>query len=184
MKTTKAYIAGIGTTGILVGSIVVLLVLGSGVVAFDGLPDLVQKPAPLDRVVLRDHRPGAGDRSRTAARRQARRAAARRPGRKLGGAPGAGTPGDGGPDGGSPGGGGGPGGGSPGGGSPGGGSPGGGSPGGGSPGGSGGGSPTPPALDDALSGVTDTVVGALEQLAPGAGTPLPELGSQPRDAIH
>ncbi|HMJ97372.1 MAG TPA: hypothetical protein VK486_16090 [Thermoleophilaceae bacterium] len=188
MNTTKAYLAGIGTTGILVGSIAVLLVLGSGLAAFDGLPDLAQRPAPLDRVVLREHRPGAGDRSRGAARRQARRAAARRQrsslvgGRRAasrelaGGAPGAGTPGDGGPGGGAPGGG----------------SPVGGSPGGGSPGGGGadvggdgsGGSPLPPALHDAVSGVTDSVVGALERLAPGAGAPAPGLGSQPRDALR
>jgi hypothetical protein len=79
MKTSKAYLAGIGATGVLVGSIVGMLVLGSWIVAFDGVPDLGRAPAPLERVVLKEGGRGAkNDRARLTARRQARPAAARR----------------------------------------------------------------------------------------------------------
>src|SRR5829696_6149339 len=52
MKTTKAYLAGLGTTGILIGSVMVLMVLGTGIVAFDGLPGLESSHGPLERVVV------------------------------------------------------------------------------------------------------------------------------------
>ncbi len=85
MKTSKAYLAGIGATGVLVGWIVGMLVLGSGIVAFDGVPDLGRAPAPLERVVLKEGGRGAkDDRARLTTSGQARRAdprsAARRPG--------------------------------------------------------------------------------------------------------
>ena len=38
MKTTRAYIASIGTTGVLIASAVVLLLVGSALVAFNGWP--------------------------------------------------------------------------------------------------------------------------------------------------
>jgi hypothetical protein len=40
MRTTKAYLAGLGTTGALIAMTVLLLVLGSGLVGFDGAPSL------------------------------------------------------------------------------------------------------------------------------------------------
>lgn len=38
MKTSKAYIASVGTSGILIGSFVLLLFVGSAIVAFNGIP--------------------------------------------------------------------------------------------------------------------------------------------------
>jgi hypothetical protein len=154
MKTTKAYLAGIGITGILVGSIVVLLVLGSGIVAFDGLPDLGRPPAPLERVVLKEGGQGANDsdRTRLATRRADRRSAARRlrisPDRApRGGRRGALGGGDG-----------------------------------------GGGSPLPPAVDDtvagAVEGTTGVVGGTLDNVAPGVGAPLTEIGSRLGETIR
>src|SRR5215207_9102469 len=62
MKTTKAYLAGLGTTGILIGSVMVLMVLGTGIVAFDGLPGLESSHGPLERVVVdEDLADGAAD---------------------------------------------------------------------------------------------------------------------------
>ena len=40
MRTTKAYLAGLGTTGALIAATLLLLVLGSGLVGFDGGPSL------------------------------------------------------------------------------------------------------------------------------------------------
>jgi hypothetical protein len=60
MSTTKAYLAGLGTTGILIGSVVVLMVLGTGIVAFDGLPELGSSHRPLERVVVDDETLGDG----------------------------------------------------------------------------------------------------------------------------
>ena len=36
MTTTKSYLAGLGMTGIVIGSVLVLLAVGTGLVAFDG----------------------------------------------------------------------------------------------------------------------------------------------------
>jgi hypothetical protein len=55
MKTTKAYLAGLGMAGMVIGSILVLLAVGTGVVGFDGGPNLGRSKHPLDRVVAGDH---------------------------------------------------------------------------------------------------------------------------------
>lgn len=52
MTTTKSYLAGLGMTGIVIGSVLVLLAVGTGLVAFDGAPDVGGQRAPLDRVVV------------------------------------------------------------------------------------------------------------------------------------
>jgi hypothetical protein len=62
MKTTKAYLAGLGMAGMVIGSILVLLAVGTGVVGFDEAPNLGRSKHPLDRVVADDH--GARDRGR------------------------------------------------------------------------------------------------------------------------
>ena len=54
MKTTKAYLAGVGMAGLVIGSILVLLAVGTGVVGFDGPPQLGRSKHPLDRVVAGD----------------------------------------------------------------------------------------------------------------------------------
>src|SRR3954453_6684035 len=38
LKASRAYIAGVGTTGVLIGSFVLLLTVGSALVAFQGVP--------------------------------------------------------------------------------------------------------------------------------------------------
>jgi hypothetical protein len=63
MKTTKAYLAGLGMAGMVIGSILVLLAVGTGVVGFDGAPNLGRSKHPLDRVVAGDH--GTGRRGGT-----------------------------------------------------------------------------------------------------------------------
>jgi hypothetical protein len=63
MKTTKAYLAGLGMAGMVIGSILVLLAVGTGVVGFDGTPGLGRSKHPLDRVVAGDR--GAAGRART-----------------------------------------------------------------------------------------------------------------------
>jgi hypothetical protein len=54
MKTTKAYLAGLGMAGMVIASILVLLAVGTGVVGFDGAPNLGRSKHPLDRVVAGD----------------------------------------------------------------------------------------------------------------------------------
>jgi hypothetical protein len=97
MKTTKAYLAGLGMTGILIGSALVVLVLGSGLAAFERAPDGGRRAAPLERVVLDMDAPAANrsDRSSRAGRRVAgsHNGAASGGRRGSGGAPGAGAPG-------------------------------------------------------------------------------------------
>jgi hypothetical protein len=63
MTTTKSYLAGLGMTGIVIGSVLVLLAVGTGLVAFDGARDVGGERAPLDRVVV-----GKGARSAGAQR--------------------------------------------------------------------------------------------------------------------
>ena len=63
MTTTKSYLAGLGMTGIVIGSVLVLLAVGTGLVAFDGARDVGGERAPLDRVVV-----GKGARSSGAER--------------------------------------------------------------------------------------------------------------------
>jgi hypothetical protein len=60
MKTTKAYLAGLGMAGMVIGSILVLLAVGTGVVGFDGAPNLGRSKHPLDRVVAGDRGTGRG----------------------------------------------------------------------------------------------------------------------------
>jgi hypothetical protein len=64
MKTTKSYLAGLGMTGIVIASILSLLVVGTGLVAFDGSPEPSGSNGPLERVVVGDeaHKPGAAGR--------------------------------------------------------------------------------------------------------------------------
>ena len=52
MTTTKSYLAGLGMTGIVIGSVLVLLAVGTGLVAFDGARDVEGGPAPLERLVV------------------------------------------------------------------------------------------------------------------------------------
>ena len=58
MNTTKAYLAALGTTGILIGSAVLALMLGTGFVAFTGAPELDDAPHRLERVIVKEHRAG------------------------------------------------------------------------------------------------------------------------------
>lgn len=56
MTTTKSYLAGLGMTGIVIGSVLVLLAVGTGLVAFQDAQDGGGLGAPLERVVV-----GKGD---------------------------------------------------------------------------------------------------------------------------
>jgi hypothetical protein len=51
--TTKAFLGGIGMSGILVGCVLLVLAIGSGLVAFGGLPKLGAGD-PLERVIVGD----------------------------------------------------------------------------------------------------------------------------------
>jgi hypothetical protein len=66
MTTTKSYLAGLGMTGIVIGSVLVLLAVGTGLVAFDGARDVGGERAPLGRVVV-------GKRARSAGAERARK---------------------------------------------------------------------------------------------------------------
>ena len=72
VNTKKAYLAGLGTTGILIGLAVLTLMLGTGFVAFTGAPELDDAPYTLERVTVKEHR--------AAHERRATRAPARRGG--------------------------------------------------------------------------------------------------------
>jgi hypothetical protein len=52
VKTTKAYLAGLGTTAILIVSALLTLIFGTAVVAFDSGPEQVGAPSTLERVVV------------------------------------------------------------------------------------------------------------------------------------
>src|SRR3954447_3542869 len=78
MKATKAYIASLGTTGVLLAASILMLAVVSAVVAFDRWPGdqvaapvktlvLTDKAAPI-RVSARSAAPSASSRSRTASR--------------------------------------------------------------------------------------------------------------------
>ena len=54
MRTTKAYLAGLGTTGIMIGATLLLVVLGTGFAAFDSLPARGASGPALERVVVDD----------------------------------------------------------------------------------------------------------------------------------
>jgi hypothetical protein len=73
MKTTKSYLAGLGMTGIVIASILSLLVIGTGLVTFDGQPQPRGSSGPLGRVVVDDE---ALEPERGSARKRARPAAA------------------------------------------------------------------------------------------------------------
>jgi hypothetical protein len=53
MRTTKAYLAGIGTTGVLIASVLTVMVIGTGLVRFDGY-EPGGGGSPLERVVVGD----------------------------------------------------------------------------------------------------------------------------------
>jgi len=53
VKATKAYLAGLGTTGILIGCFLVLLTVGSALVAFNGWPGVASGDG-LERVVVKN----------------------------------------------------------------------------------------------------------------------------------
>jgi hypothetical protein len=53
MRATKAYIAGLGTTGILITCFLLLLTVGSALVAFDGWPGAAADDG-LQRVVVKN----------------------------------------------------------------------------------------------------------------------------------
>lgn len=60
MTTTKSYLAGLGMTGIVIASVLVLLAVGTGLVAFDGRRDIGGGSAPLERVVVGNGAQSAG----------------------------------------------------------------------------------------------------------------------------
>ena len=65
MTTTKSYLAGLGMTGIVIASVLVLLGVGSGLVAFDSARDVGGGRAPLERVVVgKDAHSQGGERAR------------------------------------------------------------------------------------------------------------------------
>jgi hypothetical protein len=68
MRTTKAYLAGLGMTGIVMGSILVLLVVGTGFVSFDGVPAVDEGRDRLGRVVVDDGGRAPGERQTARAR--------------------------------------------------------------------------------------------------------------------
>jgi hypothetical protein len=70
MTTTKSYLAGLGMTGIVIASVLVLLAVGTGLVAFDETRDAGGARAPLDRVVV-GKGPRAGERGRAHKRDEA-----------------------------------------------------------------------------------------------------------------
>lgn len=63
MKTTKSYLAGLGMTGIVIASVLSLLVLGTGLVAFDGVPESGSSRDRLERVVVDDETLGSSARA-------------------------------------------------------------------------------------------------------------------------
>jgi hypothetical protein len=65
MTTTKSYLAGLGMTGIVIASVLVLLAVGTGLVAFDETRDGGGARAPLERVVVgKGARPVGAERAR------------------------------------------------------------------------------------------------------------------------
>jgi hypothetical protein len=64
MKTTKSYLAGLGTTGVLIASVLTVMVIGTGLVGFDGR-ELGGGGSPLERVVVGDEARGKPGKSRS-----------------------------------------------------------------------------------------------------------------------
>lgn len=58
LKTSRAYMAGLGTTGVLIGSFLLLLTVGSTLVAFRGVPGQASN-GDLSRIELRQQREAA-----------------------------------------------------------------------------------------------------------------------------
>src|SRR5215204_5076170 len=58
LTTYRAYLAGLGTTGLLIGSFLLLLTVGSTFVAFRGVPGQVSN-GELSRIELRQQREAA-----------------------------------------------------------------------------------------------------------------------------
>ncbi len=65
MRATKAYIAGLGTTGILITCFLLLLTVGSALVAFEGWPGVASGDG-LQRVVVKNQAQRAASQSRQA----------------------------------------------------------------------------------------------------------------------
>jgi hypothetical protein len=65
MRITKAYLAGLGTTGVLIASVLTVMVIGTGLVGFEG-HEFGGGGSPLERVVVGDgaHAKRAKSRSR------------------------------------------------------------------------------------------------------------------------
>jgi hypothetical protein len=62
LKTSRAYVAGLGTTGVLIGSFFLLLTVGSTLVAFRGVPGAASN-GDLSSIELRQQREAAAQRS-------------------------------------------------------------------------------------------------------------------------
>jgi hypothetical protein len=61
LRASRAYIAGLGTTGVLIGSFFLLLTVGSTLVAFRGVPGVASN-GDLSRIELREQRQAAAER--------------------------------------------------------------------------------------------------------------------------
>ena len=61
LKTSRAYVAGLGTTGVLIGSFILLLTVGSTLVAFRGVPGAASN-GDLSSIELRQQREAAAQR--------------------------------------------------------------------------------------------------------------------------
>ena len=77
MRATKAYIAGLGTTGILITCFVLLLTVGSALIAFEGWPGVASGDG-LERVVVKNQAARDAAQSRHRARAERGEAADRR----------------------------------------------------------------------------------------------------------
>ena len=84
LKVSRAYIAGLGTTGVLIGSFLLLLTVGSALVAFQGVPGQATN-GDLSSIELRQQseRAAQGDWRTARGKRPGRRLRERRAGRRL-----------------------------------------------------------------------------------------------------
>jgi hypothetical protein len=82
MRATKAYIAGLGTTGILITCFLLLLTVGSALVAFDGWPGAAADDG-LQRVVVKNQAERAATESRQDATARRRETAVSRRGERA-----------------------------------------------------------------------------------------------------
>jgi hypothetical protein len=88
MKASRAYIAGLGTTGVLIASFVLTLVVVSAIVAFNGVPGQASSDR-LDAVEIRQGSSASASRSDQPVARQPARGRDRRPDRARPGTAGA-----------------------------------------------------------------------------------------------